>query len=79
MVLVLCRLLLIILTYRIHQYRSWLRLTSCGVLLCSPFGYITRDDGAGGNAERLAPPGRELKDGATLITECELGFYKVRQ
>ncbi|WIA33742.1 hypothetical protein OEZ86_006857 [Tetradesmus obliquus] len=41
-----------------------------------PFGYITRDDGAGGNAECLAPPGWELKEGAAVITECEPGFYK---
>jgi hypothetical protein len=46
---------------------------------CNPcdFGYFTRGDGAEGNAECLAPPGWELKPGASLITECELGYYKV--
>jgi hypothetical protein len=50
----------------------------CVRVPCSSFGYITRDDGAGGNAECLAPPGWELKEGAAIITECEPGFYKVR-
>jgi hypothetical protein len=46
---------------------------------CSPcdFGYYTRGEGAAGNAECLAPPGWELKPGASLITECEVGYYKV--
>jgi hypothetical protein len=39
-------------------------------------GYQTRMEGAGGNAECMAPPGFELKDGAEWISECEIGFYK---
>ncbi|WIA13038.1 hypothetical protein OEZ85_006646 [Tetradesmus obliquus] len=48
------------------------------VFECSPcdFGYYTRAEGAAGNAECLAPPGWELKPGASLITECELGYFK---
>jgi hypothetical protein len=42
--------------------------------MCS--GYQTRVEGAGGNAECMAPPGYELKEGAEWVSECEVGTYK---
>ncbi|WIA40625.1 hypothetical protein OEZ86_013961 [Tetradesmus obliquus] len=41
-----------------------------------PYGYQTRVEGAGGNAECMAPPGVELQEGAEWVSECGLGSYK---
>jgi hypothetical protein len=37
---------------------------------------MTKETGATGVALCLAPPGYELKDGATTITACAAGSYK---
>lgn len=41
-----------------------------------PNGWKTKDVGADGQSLCLAPPGFELLDGATDITECASGYYK---
>jgi hypothetical protein len=41
-----------------------------------PNGWKTKETGATGVALCLAPPGYELKDGATTITACAAGSYK---
>jgi hypothetical protein len=41
-----------------------------------PNGWKTKETGATGVALCLAPPGYELKDGATSITACAAGSYK---
>uniref|UniRef100_A0A383VTT6 Tyrosine-protein kinase ephrin type A/B receptor-like domain-containing protein n=1 Tax=Tetradesmus obliquus TaxID=3088 RepID=A0A383VTT6_TETOB len=45
---------------------------------CTPCrnGWRTQETGAIGDAACLAPPGFELKDGATNITACAVGSYK---
>eukprot|EP00775_Hariotina_reticulata_P003962 gene3962-4215_t len=39
-------------------------------------GWLTKDTGASGVAQCLAPPGWELLPNASTITECAIGFYK---
>lgn len=41
-----------------------------------PNAWRTRDVGATGPALCLAPPGYELREGASAITECDVGFWK---
>jgi hypothetical protein len=41
-----------------------------------PNGWKTKETGATGVALCLAPPGYELKDGASTITACAAGSYK---
>jgi hypothetical protein len=47
------------------------------LLLLHCTGWRTKDTKATGVDTCLAPPGFELKDGATNITECEANTYKV--
>ncbi|KAF8057859.1 Slbp [Scenedesmus sp. PABB004] len=48
-------------------------ITSCTPC---PNGWKTKDTAATGAALCMAPPGWELKDGASAITECDVGSYK---
>ncbi|KAF8055660.1 Scube1 [Scenedesmus sp. PABB004] len=48
-------------------------ITSCTPC---PNGWRTKDDTATGAALCMAPPGWELLDGASAITECAVGSYK---
>jgi hypothetical protein len=48
-------------------------VTSC---TACPNGWKTKETGASGVALCLAPPGFELKDGASTITACAAGSYK---
>lgn len=41
-----------------------------------PYGMYTKEEGGAGAAECLAPPGWELREGASSISVCEVGWYK---
>jgi hypothetical protein len=56
-----------------HYQDQEATVTAC---TACPNGWKTKETGATGVALCLAPPGFELKDGATSITACEKGSYK---